>query len=140
MKEVMFLSGSNVIFRKEVLQNVALYEEKFKRNHEDTSMSEKIIASGKKLIYFPKARVTHIKKDTVYSLMRTCWGFRHREYPRSVGILLRDIVNEIKHALSITYRDVRKMRWQLLGIDFLYVFIQLFFCIKAFLKKRADFA
>ena len=63
---VVYLSGSNTLYRKSDLVSVGLYDPRFRRHHEDIDISERLIRAGKKLIYTGEARVSHIKEDTVY--------------------------------------------------------------------------
>jgi glycosyltransferase involved in cell wall biosynthesis len=138
-KQVDFLCGSNTVFRKSVLNKVGLYAEKYRRNHEDTDISERIRAAGFELMYVPQARARHMKRDSLFSVMRTCWGFRHKEYPPTVAALWRDMVKETLHGLSILTKSIVRGQVGLIPFDCMYPFIQCYFSIKAYIFKSAQF-
>jgi len=138
-KEISFISGSNTIFRKDDLFKVGLYNQNFKLYYEDIDLSERLIRSGRRLIYAHRARVSHIRQDTVYSVMRTCWGFRNRRYPTSLIALLKDILREFKHAVSIIGKSLLKMRLSILVLDCVYIFYQVYFCLKSYFLKTINF-
>ena len=138
-KDVSFLSGSNTVFRRKVLYDAGLYNTVFMRNHEDTDLSERVVAQGWTLRYVPEARARHCKRDTVYSVMRSCWGFRHRSYPRSFGVLLFDCGREGLRSVVMMLRTVFSGALSLLLIDSLYFCMQSYFSIKAFCLKSANF-
>lgn len=138
-KKVAFLAGSNTIFRKSILQKAGLYAEKYRRNHEDTDLSERVRALGGELVYVPHARSIHLKRDTVLSVMRTCWGFRHREYPATIGRLCLDMTQELLHAFSMIAKSIIHLRFYFIPMNCIYPFIQWYFSIKAYILKTAQF-
>lgn len=138
-KRVAFLGGSNTIFRKSILHKAGLYTEKYRRNHEDTDLSERVRALGGELVYVPQARSRHLKRDSVLSVMRTCWGFRHREYPATIGALCIDMTKELLHAFSMIAKSIIYLRFYLIPMDCMYPFIQWYFSIKAYILKTAQF-
>jgi len=138
-KQVSFLSGSNTIFKKAALLSAGLYDESFRCNHEDTDISRRLIDHGGQLMYVPQAKAVHIKQDTLYSVMRSCWGFRHPSFPHTLFALACDILKEVAHSLSILFRSILSGQWHLLPLDSLYFFIQCHFSLKAFVLKTAHF-
>ncbi|MBU1863687.1 MAG: glycosyltransferase family 2 protein [Candidatus Omnitrophica bacterium] len=139
VKEVSFLPGSNTLFRKKELCSIGLYNAYYRLYHEDIDLSERLIQAGKKLMYTSKAQAFHIKKDTLRSVMRTCWGFRHKDYPHTGVVLTKDMWRECVHSISIVIKDVFHKRFRLLLIDGVYLFIQTYFCIKAYFLKTINF-
>jgi len=139
IKEVTYLSGSNTIYRKHDLMSVGLYNPHFQFHHEDIDISKRLIRTGKRLMYTDEARVFHIKQDTVYSVMRSCWGYRHNTYPHTCIDFLKDIFCELKHALSILGKSILHVRVRLLMLDSMYIFFQIYFCIKSYFLKTANF-
>jgi GT2 family glycosyltransferase len=137
IKEVPFLSGSNTIFRKEALLKAGMYNVIFTRNHEDTELSERLVQNGGVLLYVPEADVLHRKHDTLYSVMRTSWGFRHRTYPRTVRELAIDIARECLHSCRLILRSICHCRWSSVPYDAVYFLMQSYFSIKAFIFKTA---
>ena len=71
-----FLSGSNMVIRKEVFEKTGLYNERYKTNYEDVDMSSRIREKGYDLIYEPDAKAWHIKEDTVRTLLESHWAWR----------------------------------------------------------------
>jgi GT2 family glycosyltransferase len=73
-----FLCGANTVYRRSVLIEVDGYPEIFRTNGEDVDLCKRIYARGYKLLYWPKARVNHLRKDTVRSVVRLNWAhIRH---------------------------------------------------------------
>ncbi len=138
-KEVSYLAGSNTIFRRSVFEQVGLYDLIYKRNHEDTELTGRMHFLDKKLFYCAEAEACHLKNDTFYSVMRSCWGFRHREEARSRKELVFSILRELKHAVSICLKSIFNGRFSFLRYDFAYFFIQSYFCIRSYNEKGTDF-
>ncbi len=133
-REVSYLAGCNTVYRKKTLLDAGLYEARFKTYHEDTDMGRRLLRKNSNVLFYtPKAVITHIKKDSLYSVMQTCWNFRHKAVPPSAIKLIQDIVSELKHALSIIIKDIRNKEFCLLPIDFVYFFYQAGFNVKYFL-------
>lgn len=137
-KKVPFLPGSNTVYRKKALYACGLYDPQCMRHHEDTVLSKKMIAYGD-LIYCAEAQVWHCKKDTWRSVMRSCWGFRHETYPRSLPALGRSVLRELRHAVSLLIHACMYFRWRLLLFDGSYFFIQTYFCLRAYMVKSTNF-
>ncbi len=73
-----FLCGANTIYRRSVLIEVDGYPEVFRTNGEDVDLCKRIYARGYKLLYWPRARVNHMRKDTIQSVVRMNWAhIRH---------------------------------------------------------------
>src|SRR5437879_6399988 len=66
-----FVFGSNVIVRKKAAEEVSGYREEFRAGGEDSDISRRIRAQGYRSVYEPAARVTHIRQDTVRSVLAT---------------------------------------------------------------------
>jgi len=137
-KQVAFFSGSNTIFRKKALESVDCYDPLFRRNHEDVDLCERLSVKGGILMYAAQAHVTHMKRDTVYSVMRTCWGFRHRDYPETLVQLVVDLWKELLHCCSIVMKSIRGWRWSLMPLNCVYFFMQSYFSVKAWMFKTMD--
>jgi glycosyltransferase involved in cell wall biosynthesis len=74
-----FLCGANTIYRRSELFEVDGYADIFRTNGEDVDLCKRIYARGHKLLYWPKARVNHMRKDTVSSVVRMNWA--HVRHP-----------------------------------------------------------
>ena len=119
-----FLFGSNNIFRKSAVLDAGGYDERMRTNGEDVDLSQRLLAKGWDLVYEPAARVTHLRHDTIRSILDTYWRwwrFGVRAY--SKGVRLRSVIG---HAAFVHFRytflelvrsDLRARRFDLLGLD-----------------------
>lgn len=64
MHEVDALQGAFFLTRKDVLDKVGWWDEKFIFDGEDLDLSYKIKKLGLRIIYFPEVTITHLKKVT----------------------------------------------------------------------------
>ena len=107
----LFLFGNNTLYRKSVLLEAGLYDERLRTNFEDVSMSEKIAQRGHILVYEPKAVVEHLRTDTLSSVLRTNWKWRFLGHLYDTNIkdtlrgIRRDRISELRYFLS---NDVRR--------------------------------
>lgn len=81
-----FLSGSNTLFRKDALAKCGMYNTKFKTNYEDVDISKKLISSGFTLVYEPGTSCTHMKRDTLFSIIPATRRYTFHSYPLPGGI------------------------------------------------------
>lgn len=98
-----FLFGCNNIFRKQAVLDAGGYDEAMRTNGEDTDMSRRLRENGGDLLYDPEARATHLRHDTVRSILDTYWRwwrFGVRAYANEVR--LRSVVG---HALFVHFRS-----------------------------------
>src|SRR3989338_5472196 len=72
-----FLSGSNVVIRKDILSQVGFYDDKkFKKNYEDVDLSLRLKEKGFELAYEPNATAKHKRKDTLLSALKSYWRWQ----------------------------------------------------------------
>lgn len=71
-----FLFGNNTLFRKSALMKAGLYNKRLKTNFEDVAISMELRGDGRRLVYEPDATVTHLRRDTIRSIMRANWQWR----------------------------------------------------------------
>jgi len=64
-----FLYGCNNLFRKSAVLGVGGYDESFRTNGEDPDLGRRLHAQGWNLIYDPAARATHLRQDSVKSIL-----------------------------------------------------------------------
>jgi glycosyltransferase involved in cell wall biosynthesis len=123
-KKPEFLFGSNTVFRRKVVLDVGLYNESFRTNYEDVDISRRLIASGARLVYDPKAVVHHLKQDDMPSLLNAYWnwGFQYsqekRFYSDSDNFALK-MQDNIGLANRYLEEDLEAGRKELLYLDFL---------------------
>ncbi|HUI74375.1 MAG TPA: glycosyltransferase family 2 protein [Candidatus Acidoferrum sp.] len=121
-----FLFGCNNLFRKSVVLEVGGYDENMRTNGEDTGICEQLRLHGWQYVYEPAALATHLRYDTIPSILETYWRwwkFGVNAYAN--GVRLRSVIG---HALFVHFRytflelladDLRARRLGLLPMDFL---------------------
>jgi glycosyltransferase involved in cell wall biosynthesis len=119
-----FLFGCNNVFRKSAVLGVGGYDESMRSNGEDCDLSRRLRAGDWQLIYDPSARATHLRADTMRSILDTYWRWwKSGVNAYSKGISLRSVAG---HALFIHFdsflqelrRDLEARRFELLPLDF----------------------
>ncbi len=55
-----FATGCCILFKKEILENVGMFNEKYFLYYEDADLSERIKRAGYKILYVPDAKLIHI--------------------------------------------------------------------------------
>ena len=128
-----FLYGANTLFRVKSLKDVGGYNEKFKTNNEDRTISDLMYKVGKTLLYEPFAKCFHLRKDSILSILPAYWGWHHAkglaegDFDSVEGLMGR--VGRVNFGIS-NYRfnlDKEKQRNEFLVLDLL---IPLVFCCK----------
>lgn len=120
-----FLFGCNNLFRKSMVLEAGGYDESMRTNGEDCDLSGRLRARGWQLIYDPAARATHLRSDSVRSILDTYWRWWKsgvNAYAR--GISLRAVAGHAIFVhfrysfLEILSRDLHARRFELLPLDF----------------------
>lgn len=121
-----FLYGCNNIFRKSAVLEAGGYNESFRTCGEDPDLAVRLRTRGWHLVYDPSARATHMRHDSVKSILDMYWRwwkFGNDAYAQ--GVRLRSVVG---NALMVHFRynflipaaaDMRNGRVDLLAMDFL---------------------
>lgn len=121
-----FLFGCNNVFRRSAVLEAGGYDERMRTNGEDTGISAQLRRRGCEYAYEPAARATHLRHDTIPSILETYWRwwkFGVNAYAN--GVRLRSVIG---HALFVHFRytffellssDLRAHRFGLLPMDFL---------------------
>jgi cellulose synthase/poly-beta-1,6-N-acetylglucosamine synthase-like glycosyltransferase len=120
-----FLFGCNNVFRKSAVLGVGGYDESMRTNGEDCDLSRRLLARDWQLIYDPDARATHLRSDTVSSILDTYWRWwKSGVNAYANGISLRSVAG---HALfihfghsfrEVLFSDLKARRFELLPLDF----------------------
>jgi glycosyltransferase involved in cell wall biosynthesis len=121
-----FLFGCNNLLRKAAVLEAGGYDESMRTNGEDCDLSRRLRDRGWQLIYDPGARATHLRSDSVRSILDTYWRWwKSGVNAYSNGISLRAVAG---HALFVHFRhsfveafsrDFRARRFELFPLDFL---------------------
>ncbi len=91
-----FIAGNNFLCKKEKVLLIGGYNERFKTNYEDVDLSLRLKQKGEKIIYEPKASVTHLAKDSIMSVLDRHWRHMLQDYPLPDSFknkMLRIIIN-----------------------------------------------
>jgi cellulose synthase/poly-beta-1,6-N-acetylglucosamine synthase-like glycosyltransferase len=121
-----FLYGCNNVFRRSAVLEAGGYNESMRTNGEDVDLSARLHKRGWEFIYEPAARVTHLRHDTIHSILDTYWRwwrFGVRAYAN--GVRLRSVLGHaafvhFRHTfLELVRTDLRARRFGLLGLDLL---------------------
>jgi glycosyltransferase involved in cell wall biosynthesis len=121
-----FLFGCNNIFKRAAVREAGGYDETMRTNGEDCELSRQLYARNWGLIYDPAAQATHLRCDSVKSILDTYWRWwKSGVNAYAAGISLRSVVG---HALFVHFRhtflelftrDLRARRFELLPLDLL---------------------
>ena len=72
-----FLYGANNLYRVDRLKEVGGYDPRYTTNNEDRAASEALYAKGYRLAYTPRARCSHLKQDTIATILKSYWRWHH---------------------------------------------------------------
>jgi len=121
-----FLFGCNNIFRRAAVLGAGGYDEAMRTNGEDCELSRQLYKNNWELIYDPAAQATHLRSDSVKSILDTYWRWwKSGVNAYASGISLRSVVG---HALFVHFRhtflelfssDLRARRFELLPLNVL---------------------
>jgi N-acetylglucosaminyltransferase len=124
VKNPKFLFGCNNIFKRSAVLQVGGYDESMRTNGEDCDLSRRLLASNCDLLYDPAARATHLRHDSVKSILDTYWRWwKSGVNAYASGISLRSVLG---HAIFVHFRhtflrlfaeDLRAKRLELLPLD-----------------------
>jgi len=116
-----FLFGSNCVFRKSAVKNIGLYNIKYRTNYEDVDVSNRLKSKGYKLIYEPKAKASHLKQDSITSVLKGSWNWTLFSYapPNSLwNVFLRSFTDAYK-GLTYLVEDIICFRIKIIPLDLL---------------------
>lgn len=120
-----YLYGSNTIHRRSAVLETGGYNETF-RGGEDTDMGVRLRAHGWDLVYDPTARTTHIRQDSLKSVLAMYWHWwKWGNQAYRNGVTLRSLLG---HAIFVHFRynflgpakaDLSQGRLDLFAMDLL---------------------
>ncbi|MBW4472823.1 MAG: glycosyltransferase [Stenomitos rutilans HA7619-LM2] len=142
VKNPSFMFGNNNLIRKSFLEQVGGYNEQLRTNGEDADLSRRLMTAGCTAIYEPGAIVSHLRRDTVPSILDNYWRYwcfgsrvdfghfqpktflRHQQHH-----FQRQLVDVVKH-------DWQQRDYELLWLDILLPFYMLYRDSQAVLKRN----
>jgi GT2 family glycosyltransferase len=114
------LGGFGTIFRKEAVLSVGGYNEKYRTNYEDVDLCARLLAAGHKLIFESRAVAFHQRRDSIRSVIRTCW---HRDfyyihyYKGGYNRIWLKVLFNFRYARVLVWNHLRSKRFSLLFVD-----------------------
>ena len=116
-----FITGSNMILKKDVWNKVNGFDEQFKTNGEDVNYCIKLKSNGFKISYTSDAYCYHLQNDNLESLLNRCWryyisgtGLKKPSYKK---LILRSI-KHFKYCLINSFKDLINLRLNIIDINF----------------------
>jgi len=115
-----FMFGNNSIIRKAVVEKVGWYDERLRTNAEDFDLCRRMKLDGFGFVYDPTAVVSHLRQDTVRSILDTFWRYGRFDYFQQVTTI--ETLKRIRHQICRTSpkllaKDWQAGRYELLGLD-----------------------
>jgi len=120
-----FLFGCNNLFRKSAVLDVGGYDESMRTNGEDCDLCRRLLARDWQLIYDPDACATHLRSDSVGSILEAYWRWwKSGVNAYANGVSIRSVAG---HAVFVHFRysfieaflrDLDARRFELLPLDF----------------------
>lgn len=113
------LGGFGTIFRKEAVLSVGGYDEKYRTNYEDMDLCAKLLAAGHKLIFEPHAVAFHQRRDSIRSVIRTCWhwDFYIHYFRGGYNYIWLKVFLNFRWARVLIWNHLRSKKWLLLLVD-----------------------
>jgi glycosyltransferase involved in cell wall biosynthesis len=125
----LFLFGCNNVFRKSAVLDVGGYNEAMRTNGEDAEVSRLLKARGWHLVYDPLAQVTHMRHDTVSSILNAYWRWTFYGFPKPMErlklakIARRSVLGNIRYMFGrLAWSDLSSCRMDLLCLDIMLLF------------------
>jgi glycosyltransferase involved in cell wall biosynthesis len=128
IRNPMFLHGCNGLYRKSALLGVGGYDEAMLTAGDDADIGRRLSSAGWELLHEPEARVTHLRRDSVESVLRSYWQWVHFGFGPDQRVARLRLHNIIRHCFlgnvrymfgGLAFDDLRNSRFELLWIDFL---------------------
>ncbi|GAB4184634.1 MAG: hypothetical protein OHK0024_24810 [Thalassobaculales bacterium] len=120
-----FLFGANTLYRRSHLLALRGYQAAFRTNGEDYDLSRRMMKEFPKqfLLYEPAARVHHLRRDTIASVVNNQWRYLH--FPRAVYHPSPDLKDLWLHTRAVllylwtdrVLRDLRDRQWRFAAIS-----------------------
>jgi glycosyltransferase involved in cell wall biosynthesis len=130
--------GSNSVYRCSALVEVNGYKENYRTNYEDLDLSRRLYEKGYTLLYGPKAKVNHLRNDSIQSILYTRWRWTavDLEPPITLIKLVRSLGKNIARGFVYCYRDIKNSGISLLlTLDLMLGVYSCYLDIKCYLQK-----
>lgn len=121
--ELNYLPGNNNVYLRNVLIEVGMFDEYFKTNGEDVDIGKRLREKGYKLVHEPNAIVYHLRKDDIFSVLKSRWkwanakkGIRGSEV-YSLTCLTYKILCIFFWFFRFIVKDLKTKEWELVLVD-----------------------
>jgi len=116
-----FITGSNMILKKDSWSKVNGFDEQFKTNGEDVHYCNKLKSNSFKISYTSDAYCYHLQNDNLESLLNRCWryyisgtGLKKPSYKK---LILRSL-KHFRYCLINSFKDLINLRLNIIDINF----------------------
>jgi GT2 family glycosyltransferase len=115
------LGGFGTIFRKQAVESVGGYNEKYRTNYEDVDLCARLLAAGHKLVFEPRAVAYHQRRDSIRSVIRTAWrwDFYFHYFRGGYNHIALKLLLNFRAARALALSHLRSRRFSFLLVDFL---------------------
>jgi len=115
-----YIFGSNNVFKRSAVEDIGYYNENYRTNYEDVDLSNRLKERGYKLVYEPEAKVYHLLKDTLSSLLDRGWRWG---YAGRTDLSRKELFKKIVIPLGVSalqaIEDIKNGYFSLIPLDFL---------------------
>ncbi len=124
---VFFLNGCNTIFRRDAVLDCGGYNEKYRANNEDGTMSVALRDRGRHLAFTHSAVARHARRDTASSVAKTAWAYGFWAY-QEAGLYhdAATILNNLNRGKEYSYlamnQDISGGETECIYVGFLLLF------------------
>jgi glycosyltransferase involved in cell wall biosynthesis len=138
LTEPPLIFGSNSVYRKSVLLDINLYNDKFKTNFEDFDLSKRLLKKGYKLLYDPNALVYHLKKDSIRSVLEANWRWHFYGYQEPVNLIntLKSPFWVFQRVKGYMWRDLKEKRFNFFILDCLLLLYSTYLNFRYYLRGK----
>jgi glycosyltransferase involved in cell wall biosynthesis len=115
------LGGFGTIFRKQAVESIGGYNEKYRTNYEDVDLCARLLAAGHKFVFEPRAVAYHQRRDSIGSVIRTAWrwDFYFHYFRGGYNHIALKLLLNFRAARALAWSHLRSRRFSFLLVDFL---------------------
>lgn len=119
------LPGFGTLLRKSAVERVGGYNVRYRTNYEDHDLSGRLLRAGYALVYEPHAIVHHMKRDTIYTVLRNAWSwnFWGLYYKGHYDRVLFKVLSNFRSSLKLARQHWKGGGPSLWVIDAVYPFL-----------------
>ncbi len=136
-----FMYGNNSLSRKAAVLAVGGYNERYRTNGEDVDLSRRLYMQGYQMVYDPTASVSHLRQDTLASILRTYRRYwnqgseAYRSESSLTAISYNTLIN-LRSAGRKVLRDLKRRNFDLIWLD-LFIPLYMFYYDVVRLRKSS---